>query len=60
MMIFRDWSVWCIAKFMKMLQLNRRYPSGTVKRRKKEANIKADEKCNGLLDSFVVVPNGTS
>jgi len=36
MMIFRDWSVWFIDNFMKIPQLNRKYPSGASKRRKKE------------------------
>jgi len=40
---------------MKMPQLNRNYPSGAAKRRKKEVRIKADEKCKGLLDRLVVV-----
>jgi len=38
-----------------MPQLNRRYPRGAAKRRKKEERIKADEKCKGFLDRFVVV-----
>jgi len=39
MMIFRDWSVWFIDNnFMKMPQLNTKYPSGAA--RKKES-IKA-------------------
>jgi len=28
MMIFTDWSVWFIDNFLKMPQLNRKYPSG--------------------------------
>jgi len=43
-----------------MPQLNRKYPSGAAKRRKKERKIKTDEKCEGLLDRFVVVASGTS
>jgi len=35
-----------------MPQLNRRYPSGAAKRRKKGRKNKADEKCNVLLDRF--------
>jgi len=31
MMIFRDWSVWFIDNFMKMPQLNRKYPSTAAK-----------------------------
>jgi len=49
-MIFRDWNIW----YIKMPQLNRKYPSGAAKRRKKEESIKADEKWKGLLDRFVV------
>jgi len=37
-----------------MLQLNRKYPSGAAKRRKKKGRIKA-KKCKGLLDRFVVI-----
>jgi len=59
MMIFRDWSVWFVDNFMKMPQLNRKYPSGAAKRRKKEESTKAEEKCEGLLDRFVVVTNRT-
>ena len=33
MMIFRDWSIWFIENFMKMPQLNGKYPSGAAKRR---------------------------
>jgi len=39
---------------MKIPQLNRKYPSGAPKKGKK-----ADEKCKGLLDRFVVVIGGT-
>jgi len=38
-----------------MPQLYGKYPSGAAKRRKKEERIKANEKCKGLLDRFVVV-----
>jgi len=34
-----------------MLHLNRKYPSGAAKRRKKEEIIK----CKGLMDRFVAV-----
>jgi len=33
-MIFRDCSTWFIDNFMKMPKLNRKYPSGSAKRRK--------------------------
>ena len=39
---------------MKVPQLNRNYSSGAAKKRKKEKSIKANEKCKGLLDIFVV------
>jgi len=39
MMIFRVWSVWFIDNFIKMLQLNRKYPTGAAKRRKKQEII---------------------
>jgi len=37
-----------------MPQFNRKYPSGAEKTRKKQESIKIDEKCEGLLDRFVV------
>jgi len=37
---------------MTLPHLNRKYPSGAAKRRKKEEKNKADEKCKGLLDRF--------
>jgi len=40
MIIFRDWSIWFIDNFMKMLVLNRKYPNGTAKRRRR-AQIQA-------------------
>jgi len=40
MMIFRDLSIWCIDNFMKLPQLNKKYPSGAAKGRKKEERIK--------------------
>jgi len=40
MLIFRDWSVWFIDNFMKMPQLNRKYPCGAAKR--KARKYKAD------------------
>jgi len=40
-MIFGNWSVWSIDNFLrKMPQLNRKYPSGGAKRKKKEESIK--------------------
>jgi len=39
---------------MKVSQLNRKYPSGAAKRRKKLESIKVNEKCKGLLDRFIV------
>jgi len=44
-----------IDNFKKMPQLNRKYPSGAPKRRKKKGMIKAYEKCKGVLDRFVIV-----
>jgi len=41
---------------MKMPQVNRKYPSGAAKEGKVR---KTDEKCNGLLDRFVVVASAT-
>ena len=39
-LFFRDWSVWFIDNLMKMPHLNRKYPSGTAKRRMKfKANL---------------------
>ena len=38
-----------------MPQWNRKCPSGSAKRRKKEERIKADKKCKSLLNRFVVV-----
>jgi len=40
--IFRDWSIYFIEKFMKMPQFNGKYPSGAAKRRKKEEILNAD------------------
>jgi len=40
---------------MKMPQLNRKYPGGAPKRRKKKGRIKTYEKCKGVLDRFVIV-----
>ena len=57
-MSFRDWSIWYIDNFMKMPQLNRQYPSGAAKRRRKEERIKTVEKCKRLLDRIVVVSGG--
>jgi len=34
MMIFRVWSVWFIDNFIKIPQLNRKYPSGAATKRK--------------------------
>jgi len=59
MMIFRVWSVWFIDNFIKMLQLNRKYPTGAAKRRKKQESIYADEKHKSLLDRFFVITSGT-
>jgi len=39
MMIFRDWSICFIDNFMKMLQLNRKYPSGAAKRRRVQLQV---------------------
>jgi len=58
-MIFRVWSVWFIDNFIKMLQLNRKYPTGAAKRRKKQESIYADEKHKSLLDRFFVITSGT-
>ena len=44
---------------MKVPQLSRKHPSGAAKRRKKEESIKANEKCEDLLDRFVVA-SGTA
>ena len=39
MMIVRDWSVWCVDNFMKMPQLNRKYPNGAAERMKFKTNV---------------------
>jgi len=54
MMVFRDLSIWYFDNYFIKMPQNRKYPSGAEKRRKKEQD-KADEKCKGFLDRFVVV-----
>jgi len=44
---------------MKLPQLNRKYPSGAPKRRKKKGSIKAYEKCKGVLDRLVIFAGST-
>jgi len=39
MLIFRDWSVWFIDNFMKMPQLNRKYPCGAAKRKARKYRL---------------------
>jgi len=55
MIFIRDWSIWYIDNFMKMPQLNRKYPSGTAKRRKKEGKIKAYEKWKVYWTAFAKI-----
>jgi len=37
--MIEDWSIWYVHNFMKMPQLNRKYPSGAAKTRKKQGYI---------------------